>query len=140
MSIPKITLDTNCFINLFDSHAVTATSVETLSDLIRYGLSGKLDIAVTTRVEADLANDADESRRAEMYRFLGMVPVVSTVARLDVSKWNSDTLADDKIEELRQEIQRLLFPGLVSGDRRYSNKINDIDHLVGHLSIDAMCS
>ncbi len=49
------------------------------------------------------------------------------------SKWDSDVWADDKDVQRAEELQRVLFPSLASTDRRYSNKINDVDHLVGHL-------
>jgi putative membrane protein insertion efficiency factor len=59
--IPKITLDTNCVVNLIDFSSQTPTSVDALSELVRYGLSQKIDIAITTRVETDLDNDKDLS-------------------------------------------------------------------------------
>ena len=67
-SIPKITLDTNCIINLFDIEATTPTSVYVLNELIQYALSNRIDVAITTRVEADLLNDRDPVRKADMLR------------------------------------------------------------------------
>jgi len=129
----KITLDTNCFINLFDRDSATATSVEVIGDLIRQGLLHNVDLAVTTRVEADLANDRNAGRQAEMLRYLNMLPILPTVFRLDTSKWDRDVWADDIDMRRTEELQRVLFPGLTPADKRYSNKTNDIDHLVGHL-------
>ncbi len=80
-NIPKLTLDNNCIINLFDFNAETPTSVEPLSEIIKFSLSNKVDIAITTRVEADLENDRDDARRSEMMRKLNMFPVVGTLAR-----------------------------------------------------------
>ena len=131
--VPTITLDTNCAINLFDRRSTTATSVDELSTLMRYALAGRIEISVTTRVEADLLGDRDESRRAEMLRFLDLLPTIGTILRFDTSRWDSgDVFVDDRTERLHQEIQGIVFPGLSPGDRRYRNKVNDIDHLVGH--------
>lgn len=133
MPVPKITLDTNCFINLFDTGATTATSVDALSELMSLGLSGRADIAITTRVEADLGQDTNEARRMEMLRLLRMLPVVGTLLRWDVSRWDTgDQWASESDVQMATELQRLLFPGLSPADRRYSNKMNDIDHLLGH--------
>lgn len=133
MRIPQITLDTNCFINLFDQSSQTRTSLEALTELIRLSMSGKLDVAITTRVEADLDRDSNVERRQIMRKFLSMVPVVGTVLRWDVSSWDKgDMWATDEDDAAEKEIQRLLFPGLTPDDKRFSNKINDIDHLIGH--------
>ncbi|MEJ6789529.1 hypothetical protein BrevBR_08235 [Brevundimonas sp. BR2-1] len=55
MAGPKITLDTNSILNVADDDHTTATSVGSLQTLINYGLSGKAEIAATTRAEADIA-------------------------------------------------------------------------------------
>jgi len=133
MTTLKLTLDTNCFINLFDVSSTTATSVETLSELMSLGRSGRVDIALTTRVESDLEQDTNPERKAGMLRHLRMMPVVGTVARWDTSRWDSgDMWASEEDERLATELQHLLSPGLSTEDKRYSNKINDVDHLVGH--------
>lgn len=132
-SRPKVTIDTNCVINLFDRSSPSGTSIEELQTLFRYALSGRIELAVTTRLESDLLQDKDESRRAEMLRKLEMLPIVGTVARWDVSRWDSDDFwSDDRSERLANEIQGILSPGLTPADKRFSNKVNDIDHLVGH--------
>lgn len=129
----KITIDTNCAINLLDTSSSTATSFEPLAALIRYAMEAKVEIAATTRVEADLLRDCDETRRETMLRFLNLFPIVGTVARWDVSKWDSgDVNSDDRIDRVTEEIQQILSPGLTPASTRFSNKINDIDHLVGH--------
>jgi hypothetical protein len=130
----KITLDTNCIINLFDHESETATSLEALSSLIRHGLSGKVSIAATTRVEEDISNDKNKERRAEMLRFLELLPIVGTIGRFDTSKWGQgDVFSDDRLERLHGEVKQIVFPGLTESDRRYRNKINDVDHIVGHM-------
>lgn len=136
MNRPRLTIDANCIINLFDLESGSATSVEELRALVRYAMEGKVEIAVTTRLEADLLRDRNEARRQPLLETLNMFPVISTVARWDVSKWDGDLWADDRTVRLNEEIQQILSPGLTTADPRYSNKVNDIDHLTGHV-IDA---
>jgi hypothetical protein len=129
----KITLDTNCIINLFDRQSTSASSVSELSTLIQYALSGKITIAITTRVETDLMNDQDQTRRTEMLRTLCNFPVIGTVGRWDVSRWGGgDVFSDDELTRRRDDIQGIVFPGLQRTDKRYGNKRNDVDHLLGH--------
>jgi hypothetical protein len=129
----KLTLDTNSIIYLFDKTPDKAESFDDLATLIRYGLSGKAEIAITTRVESDLLSDPDEERRLQMLRSINMFPVLGTIARLDVTKLDGgDVLAGPELARLHDEVQQILFPGLAATDKRYRNKINDIDHVVGH--------
>lgn len=133
-AVPKLTLDTNCVVNLFDFNAETPTSVDALSEIVKYGLSSRANVAITTRVEADLLGDRNAERKDQMLRTLALLPVVGTVTRWDVSKWDGhDVWADAGSSELASEVQRILFPGLTPNDRRYKNKQMDIDHLVGHV-------
>ena len=134
-SIPKLTLDNNCVINLFDFNAKTPTSVDPLSELIRLGLSNKVDIAITTRVEADLENDKDDRRRSEMMRKIKVFPIVGTIARWGISKWDKgDVYVGPDTAKLSDDLQKIIFPGGVNeNSSTYSNKRNDIDHLVGHI-------
>ncbi len=132
MSLPRITIDTNCVINLLDHESRSATSVAELRTLVRYAMEGKIEIAVTTRLEADLRKDKDGPRRTALLGSLNMFPVISTVARWDVSKWDEDIWVGDGTARLNEEIRQILAPGLTNNDARFSNKINDIDHLTGH--------
>jgi hypothetical protein len=133
MAAPRLTIDTNCIINVFEPARDSATSVDELFALIRYAMENKVEIAITTRLEADLMRDRNERRRDELRAKLNMFPVISTVGRWDVSTWDSDVFADEPTGRLNEEIQQILFPGLTPSDARYSNKINDIDHLTGHV-------
>ena len=131
--IPRITLDTNCIINLFDRRSKTATSVSDLESLVRRGLSNKVEIKITTRAEIDLERDVDTARREEMLANLRLFEVIGTVARFDTSKWDSgDIHADEETMALARELQLLLFPTMKAGDTRFQNKLADIDHLIGH--------
>jgi hypothetical protein len=133
MGVPKITLDTNCIINVRDTKSQTATSVEQIQELLRASHQNALELAITTRVEADLYQDRDELRRAELLRALNEFPVIGGLLRWDTSRWdNGDLWAGEQEVKLAEEVERILFPGLKHDDKRYSNKINDVDHLVAH--------
>ena len=129
---PKITLDSNCIINLLDFDSKTATSVNFLSEIIKLGLSNKVDVAITTRVEADLENDKNTERRSGMMKKINLFPVVGTVARLGVSRLGSGDMLGGN-ERLFDELQKVIFPGGLEGNNNTGNMINDLDHLVGHL-------
>ncbi len=129
----KITLDTNCIINIFDCGSESSTSVEELVELVRYALEGDVNIAITTRVESDICKDKDDSRKRELLRRISIFPVIGTIFRLNNSKSDSgDILAGDDHLAIQEELKKLLFPNLSEKDPHYGNKINDVDHLIGH--------
>lgn len=130
----KITLDNNCIINLFDANSPSATSVEELNELMQLALSSDVEIAITTRVEADLENDKNDARRRELLGRIKMFPVVGSIARIGTTKIGSgDVIVGDTSASLSDEIQKILWPGgLNPAARNFSNRQNDIDHLVGH--------
>lgn len=132
MKMLQITIDSNCAINLFDPNSESATSVEHLNALVARSKEGKAAIAVTTRLEADLRRDPNSARRAQLLAEIDQFPVVSTVGRWGVSKWGADLWAGEETVQLTEQIKEILSPGLTADDPRFSNKINDIDHLVGH--------
>lgn len=128
----KITLETNCIIGLFDSGSASATSLPELQSLFRCALSGNIEVSITTRVEVDLSRDKDSSR-AEMLRYVSMMPVVDTVMGWGASQWDcGDFIADDETIAMSMTVQRIVFPSLNPNDQRYANCISDVDHLVGH--------
>lgn len=129
----KLTFDTNCIINLLDYKSESAISVDELAEIIRYGLEGDVNIAITTRVDSDVSKDKDQDRKGEILKRISMFPTIGTVARLDTSKFDSgDVWAGEEHQALEEELKKIIFPGLKSDDSHYSNKINDIDHLIGH--------
>lgn len=129
----KLTFDTNCIINLLDYKSGSAISVDELAEVIRYGLEGDVNIAITTRVDSDVSKDKDQDRKNEILKRISMFPIIGTVARLDTSKFDSgDVWAGQEHEALEEELKKIIFPGLKSDDPHYGNKINDIDHLIGH--------
>lgn len=129
----KLTLDTNCIINLLDYKSESAMSVDELAEILRYGLEGNVNIAITTKVDSDVNKDKDQDRKSEILKRISMFPTIGTVFRLNGSKLNGgDVLADTEHQTMEDEIKKILFPNLKKDDPRYGNKINDIDHLIGH--------
>ena len=63
----KLTLDTNCIINLLDYKSESATSVDELAEILRYALDEDANIAITTRVESDVTKDKDKKQNLENY-------------------------------------------------------------------------
>lgn len=132
-SLLKITIDTNCVVGLFDSRSETSTSVDQLRELMRYALSGVIQISITTRVEDDFDRDKVDERRKEMMHQISMLPVIGTVARWDHSKFDGiDAQVGPKHQGLLEEVKRIVFPGLQPESSKFLNKLSDIDHLVGH--------
>lgn len=120
-------------VGLFDRTSTTATSVNELRELMRYALSGKASLAITTRVEVDFGRDTDDRRRQDMMENLSMFPVIGSVLRRDqATQSGPEAIVDTEERELWQEVQRIVFPGLTVSTGKYANKVADIDHLVGH--------
>ena len=133
-AIPEITLDTNCVINLYDANSASRMSVDELAAILKYADDGEVDVMVATRIAADLERDKSCRRAADLLERIEPLPIFGTVARLDVSKWDSgDVWVGDDDVALVERVRRALFPTLNSSDRRYYNKLADIDHLVGHI-------
>ncbi len=129
----KITFDTNCLINILDYKSPSATSVDELSEIIRYGFEGDVNIAITTRAETDFETDKDDERKTELLKRIKIFPVIGTVFRWDTSKLDSgDVLTGEEHDKLEEELKRIVFPNLQTTDKHYQNKINDIDHIIGH--------
>lgn len=130
----KLTLDTNCLINHFDHESATATSRDEIAQLIRYATSGRAEIVLTTRAEADLDQDKNDERRERLKRTLAMFEVIPSVLRWDVSSWDGgDVWADKNARVLADEIQKVLFPALAPESSTFGNKIRDVDHLAAHV-------
>ena len=97
-------------------------------------MAGVVQVSITTRVEDDLLKDKDEARRAEILRILGLFPVIGSIGRWGVSTWDGgDLWATEDSSRTADEIQRILFPGLTAEHPRHGNRMNDVDHLVGHV-------
>ncbi len=60
----KVTLDTNCIINLLDDMSATRTSYNDLKYILSLVDDGLVTAFVTTRFIADQSNDPDRARAA----------------------------------------------------------------------------
>ena len=135
-NVLKITLDTNCIVNILDDESKTATSVKELGHIFQLCEDGIIDLAVTTRFQSDQSNDNDKDRAIRIANKLSELPVgtISSSFRLDVSVLNgSDMLGSVEIIAISNELTKILFPsGINRSSATASNKINDVDHLIGH--------
>lgn len=130
----KITLDTNCIINYFDTDSQTATSTEEILNLLRYATAGRIGAVITTRAEADIDQDKNEQRRSFMKKVLGIFEVIGSVIRLNESVLSGgDFLSDQKIAGTADEIQKIIFPGLTEESKRRGNMLRDVDHIMAHI-------
>jgi hypothetical protein len=130
---PKITIDTNCVVGLFDTKSQTATSTAELQALMRYALSSVIELSITTRVEVDFGRDDDIQRREEILQQIRMFPIIGTVAQFDVSMLDGgDVAVRSKHHHLTKEVQRIVSPGLTPTNKRFANKVGDIEHLAAH--------
>jgi hypothetical protein len=129
----RITLDTNCIINIWAREEPSATSVQELDFIFKQATLGKADVAITTRVASDLSNDKNEARKTERLNMLNMFQIIPTALRWDTSTWDGgDHWASEETIKAAEEIQKIVFPNFSPDEKRAQNKINDIDHLVGH--------
>ena len=132
--IPKITLDTNCLINLFDQTSPSRESVEDLEAILKAWNDGKADICITSRVEFDLEHDKNFERMKAMFGHMAVLPKIGTLGRWDVTKWdNGDFWADENSLLLEERVRKTLFPNFAETNPRYRNELADIDHVVGHI-------
>lgn len=132
----KITLDTNCIINLLDDKSKTRTSIDDLKYILKLIDEDIITAYVTTRFVADQSNDRDRDRVIGIATKLSELPIntVGVGFRLDTSTLDgADFLGDDNTLAINNELVRLLNPsGLDKNCNTFSNRINDIDHLIGH--------
>ena len=130
----KITLDTNCIINFFDTTFTTAISVKELSEIINYATKGVIDIAITTRIGLDLSKDKNKVRQVSLFKQLNMFPKIPCIARFGITTYGDHEKFWSKEDiELEKELLVNIFPTLTKDDKRYTNKIADIDHLIAHI-------
>jgi len=83
MTKPRVTLDTNAIINHCDRASTSATSRTELDEIMQRWGAGEIDVAITTRIEADLWQDKDSVRRDAILKQIETVPVLGTSFRND---------------------------------------------------------
>jgi hypothetical protein len=44
----------------------------------------------------------------------------------------NDYIVSQEYNDLKNNLQKVLFPNINKNDKHYTNKINDLDHLTGH--------
>lgn len=136
----KVTLDTNCIINLLDDTSSTRTSYDDLVYILSLVDNGTLLAFITTRFQADQSNDIDYERVTKIVNRLSEIKIetIGTGFRLDMSTLDgNDFLGDESIFALHNELTAILSPnGLNPQAHTFSNRINDIAHLIGHYQND----
>ncbi|MET7242352.1 hypothetical protein ABZT49_03200 [Methylobacterium sp. EM32] len=130
----KITLDTNAIINHFDLVHTSPTSRAELEEIMQMWEDNEIDVAITTRVEADLGQDRDKARRDAMLAKAEVLPVFGSIFRLSSSDLDgADVMMSDKHKDTVKKIADILSPaGIDRNAKTFLNKINDVDHLAGH--------
>ncbi|MFA5271022.1 MAG: hypothetical protein WC412_01615 [Candidatus Omnitrophota bacterium] len=115
----KITLDTNCFFEYFERNP------ENIEKLITFQNEGKIEIGITTRVQADTFGKRQDSPIWQQIKSFHCV-TVGSVGRWDVSYWDSgDVFGGEEESKLQELIQSCIG--------KNAKKINDVDHLIGHI-------
>ncbi|KST59940.1 hypothetical protein AO398_03410 [Methylobacterium sp. GXS13] len=134
MTKPKITLDANAIINHYDRAHASPTSVPELEEIMRRWETDEIDVAITTRIEADLWQDKDKARRDAMLAKAEVLPIIGSVFRFGFSKLDdADGLMSDEHVDLAKQVEHILSPaGIDPQANTFPNKISDVDHLVGH--------
>ena len=122
MDTIKLTLDTNCLINTFCLDTTTATDRQDLKEIFILctdkRIKIRVDIALTTAVEQDLAKDNDRSRQDARMQLLQGFHVIGT-------------LRPKNLKATQEELRRVLFPG--------KHTLKDRDRLdIRHLAIHTL--
>ncbi len=120
----KLTLDTNCIINIFDSQTTTATSTAALNAIIDLGEQSALDLAVTTTLVRDQYKNQNTERKNHIF---------DAIEGKSIEIVSAPPLDDSRSKDLFEELRNLLYPeGINSNDKHASNKENDIKQLMTH--------
>jgi hypothetical protein len=129
--LPALTLDTNLIIQYADKNDPHV--LEDLETIIVAATMGKISIAVTTRVKDDILKDNDSDRKKRSLKYLARFPEIGIGFVMGTSVvGGKDYLCDKEYTDLRERLQKILFPNLSESDNHYHNKINDLDHITGH--------
>lgn len=118
----KVTLDTNCFFDYFERDPTHMQAV------IDPQAQGHIEIAMTTRVEADTVDKWKGQGTSPIWMKIQSFPIMEIVgsafrlgtSRLDKEDFLTSVLDGKKIERL-QEIMR-------------GAQVADIDHIYGHIA------
>jgi hypothetical protein len=122
------TLDTNI---LRDALEQERDGHEVARRLLVLQASGKCDLRITTRVDADIPPGQlrDDIQRIEVLHR----PRLGAPFRIGYSAVGSpDSLASDDDAHLGDELMALLFPGADPERRKHRARVADVDHLIAH--------
>jgi hypothetical protein len=128
MAVLRLTMDTSVFVEDQERSAVDFRTI--CEDLV---LRGIVEVAISTRLAADKANDGDTARRARHFTRLAPYSEQPPAPfRLDVSALDEDALAGgtqsgDIIDELEA-----LFTANITSPRRRIHSMFDADHIWAH--------
>jgi hypothetical protein len=128
----KITIDTSVFVEDDETDPLKRSSIRCREVCENLHRDGTIDVAVSTRFEADKENDRDPERVARHFARLEPYKRESAGFRFDVSRFDVDlqhgALEDgDIIEELEG-----LFVAGISSLRRRVHSMFDADHIWAH--------
>ena len=128
-----VTVDANILVSFLrpdDQHHADAARLVSLSEC------GAIQLQTTTRLDSDIPSDPWKSE-------LGHIP--SLPSQRIGSAWRVGTTAIGNGDAIVSESERLIIDGLMAlifpsaskTDKKYANKINDVDHLFAHSKTDA---
>jgi hypothetical protein len=143
----KVTLDTNCLIDLQEEDGDIKEDrdnkerYDAVKEIIDLHEQGVIDVKVTTRVEFDQRNYRNEERKENLLNFVQEMGIIPSVFRYDISKYGSisDHSGDGygSIESVRMEqrLKEIMFSGIEFDEfnDRTKNRIADVDHLLAHI-------
>ena len=123
-----ITVDSNVFINFFHKNDGQHENAVRLLSLAERGI---LEIQTTTRLDNDISRDPWKS-------MLQTIAVLSTdrvgaPGRVGSSSvGGGDIIVSESESRMLDQLLQLIFPGATKSDKKYTNKIHDVDHLFAH--------
>ena len=118
VSVISVTFDTSCCIDLFRGDASPSPP---LVSLVRLGLAGRVDIAISDIVREEIAGGQQEPRAKLGLERLNAFPNLAMPAHLQ-----------PRILELGQQLMAGLFPNSSERGRTYEHNQRDCRHLATH--------
>ncbi|MCH7616673.1 MAG: hypothetical protein J4N36_06375 [Chloroflexi bacterium] len=127
MAALQVTIDTNVLIDGLDGVSEKRAAFDALLSLRR---EGKVEIALSTRLEQDKSNDSDVDRIRRHYEAAASFDVIGAPARIEVSRIGSrDVIADG---EQANRLAKLF--GVEKPATANKHTLWDVDHLYAHWS------
>ncbi|MEO7591078.1 MAG: hypothetical protein ABI134_07690 [Byssovorax sp.] len=125
----KITIDTSVFIEDDEAAPRKQAAIRCRQVCENLHREGTIDVAVSTRFEADKQNDSDPERVARHFARLQPYRRQSAGFRLDVSRIDVDVLHGEPEDgDIIEELEGLFIAG-ISSLRRRVHSMFDADHI-----------